>query len=532
MPEMPAANSVQTMQAPSSIERPMDMRLLTTALAGSLLIGVSGPLVGSSVADIQGAIGASADEGSWMTTAYTMALLSGIVFSSPLIAAFGLGRYMAAAALIFAMAAIGCAIAPPLPALIILRALQGFAAGGFGPIAFVATFATTRGPRLPFGLAVLALILLLPATFGPVAAGLLEDGLGWQALFLVQAAIGASLAAAALLFMPRTAIAWAALRRDWAGSFLLASALATSLLVLTQGTRRYWFDSALIEWSLAIAAGSWAGFLVTLRHSPMPVVNLRLFAKRAFVVPITLNLLFRAGFAGTIFLVPQFLAVIQGYRALELAHLYLWAAIPQLLAFPVAWWLLQRVEGRLVAACGLVLFGLGALLAADGTGADAAEQLRTVLAFSGAGQVLFLVPNLVAGGSVLSPPDAPTATLAFNGTTVGGASLGVAVATELLTERHLLHAGTLAEAAAAYGTKFDRLEAFAGAYAARVGEDALAAAHATTTVAGSLARQAWVLSFNDAFLVVAVLLIASCAAMAPMHRQPPLRTRNLERSDQ
>lgn len=498
--------------------------LLATALAGALLINLSGQFVVSAAPDIQGGIGASADEASWLTTVYTMALVSGIVFSSPLIATFGPGRYMAAAALVFAMSAVGCAIAPSLPLMIVLRALQGFAAGGFGPIAFVATFAAARGPRLPLGLAVLALILLLPATLGPVAAGLLEDRLGWQSLFLVQATIGAILAAASLLLVSRTPIARAALRRDWAGLLLLALALAVSVLVLSQGTRRYWLDSTLIIWSLAVAAGSWAGFLAALRYSPMPVVNLQLLAKRAFIVPITLNLLFRAGFAGTAFLVPQFLALVQGYRPLELAHLFLWGAIPQLVAFPVSWWLLQRIDGRLVAACGLLLFGVGTLLAANGTGLDAADQLRVVLALSGAGQVLFLVPNLVAGGSALTPPDAPTATLAFNGTTVGGTSLGIAIATEFLTYRQTLHAGTLTEAAAAFSGKLDRLESLAGAYASRIADDGIAGARATSTVADAIARQAWVLSFNDAFQLVAALLIASCVATTLMHRQPPLRT--------
>ena len=517
-----SAGAVTAAASPEPLSRGQLM-LLATTLAGSLLINLSGQFVGSSAADIQGGIGASADEGSWLTTAYTMALLSGIVFSSPLIATLGIRRYMAAAALAFAMTAALCALAPPLPWMILLRSLQGFAAGGFGPIAFVATFASLRGPRLPLGLAVLALILLLPATFGPVAAGLLESRLGWQALFLVQAAIGASLAAAAILLLPPTPIMPAALRRDWAGLLLLAVALAATLLVLGQGTRRYWVDSALIGWSLAVAAGSWIGFLVTLLRSPMPVINLQLLARKAFIVPVTLNLLFRAGFAGTVFLLPQFLAVIQGYRPLELAHLFLWGAVPQLAAFPVTWWLLQRIEGRLVAAFGLLLFGLGALLAADSTGLDAADQLRAMLALSGAGQVLFLIPTLIAGAKVLTPPDAPTATLAFNGTTVGGTSLGVAIATELLTERQMFHAGTLAEAAAGYGTKLERLEALAGAFASRIGDEALAAARATSTVAGALGQQAWILSFNDAFLLIAALLVASCAGVMLMQRQPPLR---------
>lgn len=499
------------------------VRLLVAGLAGYLLVNVSGQFAGVNIADIQAGVGASADEGSWLTTAYTIGLFCGIVCSFPLIATFGLRRYMAASALVFALTALGSAAAPPLPSMIALRGLQGFAAGGFGPVAFVATFMTTGGPRLPFGLSLLALLLLLPATWGPVLSGFLEDRFGWEALFLAQAAVGAGLTAASILFMPRSPITWQALRRDWLSLFLLSLALSATLLVLGQGTRRYWLDSSIIAWSVAIAAGAWVGFLVTLWRSPMPILDVTLLARRAFIAPIALNLLFRMGVATTAFLIPQFLIIVQGYRPLELGRLFLWAAIPQLLAFPLAWWLLQRIDGRVVIAAGLILFGLGAILASDGTSLSAADQFRLALVLAGAGQVLFLVPNLIAGAGSLKPADGPTASLLFNATTVGGTSLGVALATELVTERQKFHFGALAESAAAYGSKLGEFEALAAGFASAAGEDSIPAARAIATLARAVQREAWVLSFNDGFLLAGALLIASAAGPLLLLRQPPLR---------
>jgi DHA2 family multidrug resistance protein len=495
---------------------------LATALAGSLLVSLSGQSVASTLADIQGAVGASADEGSWLDTAYMMGSFCGIVCSTPLIGAFGLGRYMSAGAILFALSGLACAAAPDLPLLVASRALQGFAGGGFGPAAFVATFMTMRGPRLPFGLAILALVLLLPATFAPVLSGFLEERFGWQAPFLVQAMVGSMVAVAAVLLLPRGPIAREALKRDWAALLLLATALAASLLVLGQGTRRYWLDSDLIAWSLAIAAGGWTGFLATLARSPMPAIDVALLGRPAFAGPILLNLLFRAGFAVTAFLIPQFLVVAQGYRPLELARLFLWAGIPQLLIFPPTFLLLQRIDGRWVCAAGLLLFGLGALLAADSTSLAAADQFKIPLMLAGVGQVLFLVPNLVAGGKALTPADGPTASLMFNATTLGGTSLGVAMATELVTERQKFHVGALAESAAAYGSRLDRLEDLATLFALRASDDLTAASRAVAAVAGALRREAWILSFNDGFLLVALLLLASAAGLLLLPPQRPL----------
>jgi DHA2 family multidrug resistance protein len=501
--------------------------VFVTALAGSFLVNVSGQAVGTGIADIQGGIGASADEASWLTTVFTMAQFAGIVCATPLIALLGLRRYMAAAALTFGLTALGGAVFAQLQPMIFLRALQGFAAGGFGPMAFVATFTTCGGPRLPFGLLLLALVLLLPVGFGVAASGLLLEAFGWQGLFLFQAAIGAGLAVAATLFMPHAPINRAALRRDWTGLVLLATALAASLLVLGQGTRLYWLDSPWISWSMAVAAGAWAGFLFTLWRSPMPVLDLGLIARRSFIAPVILNLLFRAGFAGVSYLVPQFLIVTQAYRPVELSKLYLWMGVPQLFAFPLAWWLLQHLDGRFVAGIGMLLFGCGALLAAGGTNLASAEQFRLALAMSGAGQILFLSPILMAGAGSLKASDGPTASLLFNSTTLGGTSLGVAIATELVTERQKFHAGALVESGAAFGKKLDLIDQLAVAIGNRAGDEAIAGARAIASVAGALRREAWVLSFNDGSLLVGALLVATAAAIALLSRQAPIQNLQL-----
>jgi DHA2 family multidrug resistance protein len=519
------AGSRASATAPAERPAPLPRQallVLVVALSGSLLTNLAGQFVGFNLADIQGGVGASADEGSLLVTVYSMGFICGIVFSSPMLATFGMRRYSAASALVFAGAALACSAAPAFPLMVALRGLQGFAAGAFGPLAFAAVFTAMAGPRLPFGLSLLAFALVLPANLGPAVSGLIEDRLGWQALFLLQAAVGASLAGAALLVMPRGPIGWAALRRDWTSLLLFSLALAASLLVLGQGARRYWLDSAAISWAIAVAVGAWGGFVVGLWRSPQPILDVRLLIKRGFAVTIGLNFIFRAGFAFTAFLVPQFLVLIQGYRPLEIGRLFLLAAAAQLLIFPVVWWLLRHVERRLVLASGLLLFGAGAFLAAEATPLWAGDQFRLAVILAALGQILFLVPNLVGGGVSLKPADGPTASLMFNATTLGGTSLGIALATEFVTERQKFHFGALAESATAFGRKLEPLDGLAERFASRLGDDPMTAAQSLATLGNLLRREAWALSFSDAFLLVAALLVVSALGALLLHRQPPL----------
>ena len=94
------------------------------------------------------------------------------------------------------------------------------------------------------------------------------------------------------------------------------------------------------------------------------------------------------------------------------------------LALLVPWllYLLISMAGHDAAhAIALIRAPLNAiLLAAFSTNLAAGEQLRASLLLVGVGQMMFLVPTLLSGASTLGPADGPTATVAFNATTLGG----------------------------------------------------------------------------------------------------------------
>lgn len=300
--------------------------------------------------------------------------------------------------------------------------------------------------------------------------------------------------------------------------------VATLILVLNQGTRRFWFESDMIVWCTAACIGAWAGFAFLARFSPVAIIAPRLLLMRKFGVSIGLNLAFRIALVVTAYLVPQFLAVVHGYRPLEVAKLMLWAAIPQVLVLPLAWRLMHLVDTRAVMALGLVLCAAGTALAIDATALDAAEQFRLMLVLFAVGQVLFLAPALVIGSSALKFPDLPTASVFFNLTTLGGTTLGVGLVSHFATEREKFHSNVITENVSLYDA-FDsaRLARIAEALAGRLADDAGATAQAIALLANAARREAWVLSFADAFLVVAALLLVSAIGALAIGRSPPLR---------
>jgi len=501
------------------------LRFLATGLAGSLLVNLSAQFISVNAADIQGGVFASADEASWLSTVYTMAGFAGIATSVVFIKALGIGRYLVVSSLVFGTTALACATAPELGVMIALRAGQGFVAGGFGPAAFVAVFMAS-GPLLPLILAVFAGVLLIPGTLGPIISALVEGSFGWQALFLVQAAIGAMLALGAYAWVPHPKPDWSALRTDWAAIFLLSTSLAAAALVFGQGTRRFWFESDMIVWCTALSIGAMAGYVFVARFSPSPIMLHKMLVSRGFGVPIWLNLVFRAGLVVSAYLVPQFLVVTHGYRPSELAGLIVWALVAQLLALPLAWGLVQRVDARLVIGLGLGLCALGAALVADGTALFAGDQFALTLVVFSIGQVLFLAPILVVGASPLKPAEAPTASLTFNMSTLGGTAVGIGLASNFVTEREKFHSSSITQAVSLYDSSHaDRIAALSSLIGDRVTDDAMATVLAVSRLGAAARLQAWVLAFNDAFLAVAVVLAVCMLGTFAIARTVPLKRR-------
>ena len=106
------------------------------AAMGAFLAILNIQIVSSSLADIQGGIGAGSDEGGWITTAYLVAEIIVIPISGWLARVFSVRTYLLVNTALFLVLSIVCAFATNLSEMIVARAAQGFAGGVLIPLAF------------------------------------------------------------------------------------------------------------------------------------------------------------------------------------------------------------------------------------------------------------------------------------------------------------------------------------------------------------------------------------------------------------
>ena len=160
------------------------------------------------------------------------------------------------------------------------------------------------------------------------------------------------------------------------------------------------WTSAKVLAPIVIGALLVAGFIAWELRARQPMLPMRLFRSRGFTVTNVASLLMFFGMFGSIFLLTQFLQVVQGYSPLEAGLRTLpWTGMPVLIA-PVAGALSDRIGGRPLLATGLALQAIGlGWLAAVASPTVPYAALVPAFVVAGVGMWLFFAPvaNVVLG---------------------------------------------------------------------------------------------------------------------------------------
>jgi DHA2 family multidrug resistance protein len=487
-------------------------RAIGVAMIASICSSVMSQANGLAANDLAGLLSVSADDASWIATATTMAEVAVIPVAAILTAVLTLRRIALSASLFYGVAAALSLSASDLPAFVAARVLVG-AAGGLMPVMMMVTVMATLppGPRRAIGLAVFAFASSIPAALAPSVGGLLLDLAGPRALALAELGWVAAFALVAATSLPKAPMRLEILSGvDWRSYGPLVVALAATVLVLSQGERRFWFESPLIATGTAVALSAAIVSLLSLTTKARPLIHLDLLARASFGWAFVVAIVFRFGLLVAGFVMPQVLGRLQGFRLPEIGEATLWIALAHIAFFPLAWWTTSRFDARLSLALGLSLFTASALMNVAMTLDWQAAQFIPALLVLGAGQAFFLVATLTFATAGVPPELGATAASLFNIARVLGQSLGTAVMATLITEREKLHSARIVERLTDATPWFaERLDAATRVFRSLHGDEQLAQMQGSRTVAGAVANQAFVLAYSDAFLVIAAILFAA-----------------------
>ena len=273
--------------------------------------------------DMQGNVGASSDEISWVIILYNVGYLCSIAMASWMTRVIGTRRHLLLSIGIYATGAMGCVLSTgSLTQLLASRLVMGFGGGAF--LVRVVILAGLLFPGKARMGAVTRLYLVLAAfeVPYPVVMGWVTDTFHWNYAFLVDfpfLAIGAfliwKLVPPGFLFRREKDS-----RVDVWGALLLIASLACLETATSRGERDLWFQSSWITAALVAAVIFFIAFLWW-DYRPQnlsPVLHLRLVVRQASLRSYFLVILIVGAFFGAgLYVVPQYLRFVQDYSALQ-----------------------------------------------------------------------------------------------------------------------------------------------------------------------------------------------------------------------
>ncbi len=460
-------------------------------------------ITNSSLADIQGSLGASLEEGSWISTGYLIAEIIVIPLTGWLGSVFGMRRYLLGNAALFLAFSVLCGLATSLPEMILFRIGQGFTGGVLIPGAF--TLMVLRIPPIQrsIGGAIFGLTVTFAPAIGPTVGGWLTDSYSWHLIFYINLLPGAAMIAMIGWGLDDAPMRLDKLAQgDWGGIAAMALGLGCLEYMLEEGQRKDWFGDTGILASAWVAAIALSVFLVIQFTRRNPLIDFRLLARRSLGTATLVN--FGTGLAlyGSVYLLPLYLSRTQGYNALQIGQAQMWMGLPQLAILPFLPFVLKRVDGRVVVGFGIALFAASCAMNAFMTPDTAIDQLKWSQLVRALGQPFIISPLSQMATVGIAPAQAGTASAIFNMARNLGGSVGIAGLGTLVEGREHFHFSIIAETLSRASVRLtERLQALAHV----LGGDG----PATAALANQVRRQAWVMAYADGFFLIAAGLALS-----------------------
>ena len=289
-------------------QQTLSVRWALASLSLSMLLSS----LGSSIANVglptlAQVFNASFQHVQWIVLAYLLAITTLIVSVGRIGDITGRRRLLLVGIGVFTLASALCGLAPTLWLLIGARALQGIGAAIMMALTMAFVGETVTKAKTGSAMGLLGTMSAIGTAMGPSLGGLLIDGFGWQAIFLITVPLGLLTLVLAHRYLPADRQQPKTDRAgfDPLGTLLLALTLAAYSLAMTLGRGSF----GPLNIALLLAAGGGAClFVFTEARVTSPLIRLAVFRDPVLSGSLAMSLLVATVMMATLVVGPFYLA--------------------------------------------------------------------------------------------------------------------------------------------------------------------------------------------------------------------------------
>ncbi len=504
--------------APTIAYKPVNKWLVTISITFGTLMGtIDASIVNVAVPHLRGAVGATVEEITWVSTGFALATVLVMPLTAFLGRLFGQKRVYMFCLLLFIIGSALCGMARSLPSLVAFRILQGFGAGALQPTEQAILRQTFPPKEQGMAMAVFGMAVMLGPALGPTLGGYIVDHWSWPWIFYINLPVGvlALFMVSRFVHEPddirqanREAAALQRKHMDWAGIAFLSVGLSSLQYMLEEGGRDDWFQSPIICTFGLIALFALAAFVARELTAKVPAVDLSLFKDKVFLSGTLVGSVMFAMLMAVTFLLPVFMQELLGFTAMQSGMALMPRSLVMMVVTPVVGRFYNKVSPRLFVGAGVLIYGFTAWQMSHYTLETNAAGVVSALILQGVAFSFLFVPLTTVAISTIERHRLADATGLNSLLRQIGGSIGLALFATLI-ERYNVRAsaGIATHLTAARPEVTSWLTKVTYAFMSRGMDPATASAAAKRALQYSVMRQASVLTFEKLFLLAGILFL-------------------------
>jgi EmrB/QacA subfamily drug resistance transporter len=410
-------------------------KVLISVVFGIFMIILDTTVVNVAFQTIRREYNISLNNSQWIISVYVLALGIATPLSGFLADRFGVKRMYIGGLIGFVLGSLLCGLAPTISSsiwlLVAARAVQGFCGGVSQPLGAVMMFRTFPPKEQGTALGYFGIALMVAPALGPILGGLLVDAGLWRWIFFINlpiGAIGVFLASRFLReYLPdkRPALDPLGLITAIVG---FSAVLYTASIAADEG-----WTSTPVLLGFGVGAVALALFaLVELFVAKEPLLNLRLFSIRPFLVASLIGYVSVLALFGAEFLLPVYLQALRGRTALETGFILLPMAATSGIVGPIAGRIYDKIGPRILVMAGFILLAFNTWQLSQIEAMTPISWLLFLLALRGAALGLTIQTTFATALAAVPRPLLPRGSSLINGSRFLVQSIGVAILATVL----------------------------------------------------------------------------------------------------
>ena len=298
----------------------------------------------------------------WITSSFMVASTVAMLTTPWLLGRFGYRGTYAGALLLLLAGAIAGGLAQHFPLLLVSRVAEGIASGIIQPIPAIIILHAFQPHEQGRAGGMFGMGVVLAPAIAPALAGLLVDAMGWRSTFFMVVPPALLSLWLAWRYVPTNApggsSAGSSGALDWLGLILVSAgtlALLNSLVAFHHSVE----EASLL---MAVCVFCWIWLILWQRHllnkGRKPLIDLRLFAVRPFVMGCIVSFIYGTAMYGSTYLLPLFIQMGMGLSASWSGNLMLPAGIALAITMPLVGRMADRKPTHWLVGIGTALLAL------------------------------------------------------------------------------------------------------------------------------------------------------------------------------